>query len=63
MTGQTRTGQTRTGQTRSFPVTWDDLHRDTRALAWRLADLGPFDAIVAQHFGGNFGNQPAMSVE
>ncbi|HKK31925.1 MAG TPA: xanthine phosphoribosyltransferase [Alphaproteobacteria bacterium] len=23
----------------SFPVTWEELHRDTRALAWRLGDL------------------------
>jgi len=25
-----------------FPVSWTELHRDARALAWRLADLGPF---------------------
>src|SRR3546814_18709391 len=37
---------------RSFPVTWTELHRDTRALAWRLADLGPFEAIVAIPRGG-----------
>jgi len=36
----------------SFPVTWDDLHRDTRALAWRLAELPPFQAIVAIARGG-----------
>ncbi|MGY9057804.1 MAG: xanthine phosphoribosyltransferase [Alphaproteobacteria bacterium] len=23
----------------SFPVSWDEIHRDTRALAWRLAEL------------------------
>lgn len=38
--------------TKSFPVTWDELHRDTRALAWRLAELGPFRAIVAIARGG-----------
>ena len=37
---------------RSFPVSWDELHRDTRALAWRLADLGPFRTIVAIARGG-----------
>ena len=37
---------------RSFPVSWTELHRDTRALAWRLAELGPFDAIVAIPRGG-----------
>ena len=37
---------------KSFPVSWDDLHRDTRALAWRLADVGPFAGIVAIARGG-----------
>jgi len=36
----------------SFPVSWDDLHRDTKALAWRLAELPAFDAIVAIARGG-----------
>src|SRR5262245_66376602 len=31
---------------KSFPVSWDQFHRDARPLAWRLADKGPFDAIV-----------------
>ena len=35
-----------------FPVSWDQFHRDARALAWRLADAGPFDAIVAITRGG-----------
>mgnify|MGYP002629051283 CR=1 FL=1 len=35
-----------------FPVSWSDLHRDARALAWRLAALGPFDGIVAIARGG-----------
>ena len=35
-----------------FPVTWIDLHRDSRALAWRLAELGPFTRIVAIARGG-----------
>lgn len=37
---------------RLFPVTWDELHRDTRALAWRLADLDPFRGVVAVARGG-----------
>lgn len=35
-----------------FPVAWTDLHRDARALAWRLAALGPFRQIVAIARGG-----------
>ena len=40
------------GYTRMFPVSWTDLHRDARALAWRLADLGPFKGLVAITRGG-----------
>jgi xanthine phosphoribosyltransferase len=35
-----------------FPVSWDQFHRDSRALAWRLHDAGPFEAIVAITRGG-----------
>jgi xanthine phosphoribosyltransferase len=35
-----------------FPVSWDIFHRDARALAWRLAGAGPFEAIVAVTRGG-----------
>ena len=35
-----------------FPVSWDQFHRDSRALAWRLHEAGPFDAIVAITRGG-----------
>jgi len=37
---------------KSFPVSWDQFHRDARALAWRLAAAGPFEAIVAITRGG-----------
>jgi xanthine phosphoribosyltransferase len=37
---------------KSFPVSWDQFHRDARALAWRLAGAGPFAAIVAITRGG-----------
>ncbi|RDE10304.1 xanthine phosphoribosyltransferase [Pelagibacterium lacus] len=35
-----------------FPVSWDQFHRDSRALAWRLHSEGPFAAIVAITRGG-----------
>jgi xanthine phosphoribosyltransferase len=35
-----------------FPVSWDQFHRDARALAWRLSDAGPFSAIVCITRGG-----------
>jgi xanthine phosphoribosyltransferase len=41
---------------KAFPVSWDQFHRDARALAWRLADKGPgggpFQAIVCITRGG-----------
>lgn len=37
---------------KSFPVSWDQFHRDARALAWRLAAAGPFRAVVAVTRGG-----------
>jgi len=35
-----------------YTVTWDQLHRDARALAWRLMANGPFTGIVAISRGG-----------
>src|ERR1700739_1014088 len=35
-----------------FPVSWDQFHRDSRALAWRLSGVGPFEAIVCITRGG-----------
>lgn len=38
---------------KAFPVSWDQFHRDARALAWRLAGLGQdFKAIVCITRGG-----------
>src|SRR6195256_2034802 len=37
---------------KSFPVSWDQFHRDARALAWRLAEAGPFEALVCVTRGG-----------
>jgi xanthine phosphoribosyltransferase len=37
---------------KQFPVSWDQFHRDARALAWRLAEAGPFEAVVCITRGG-----------
>jgi hypoxanthine phosphoribosyltransferase len=37
---------------RYFTVTWDQLHRDSKALAWRLLHGGPWKGIVAITSGG-----------
>ena len=37
---------------KTFPVSWDQLHRDAKALAWRLLEKGPFTGIVAVARGG-----------
>jgi xanthine phosphoribosyltransferase len=37
---------------KAFPVSWDQFHRDARALAWRLSGQGPFEAVVAVTRGG-----------
>ena len=37
---------------KAFPVSWDQFHRDARALAWRLSGAGPFEAIVCVTRGG-----------
>lgn len=35
-----------------YTVTWDQLHRDARALAWRLLETGPYVGVVAVTRGG-----------
>ncbi|MGB7287666.1 MAG: xanthine phosphoribosyltransferase [Salaquimonas sp.] len=41
---------------KAFPVSWDQFHRDCKALAWRLAGFsdanGPWKAIVSITRGG-----------
>ena len=37
---------------KNFPVTWEELHRNAKALAWRLVEVGPFTGIVAVTRGG-----------
>src|SRR6185312_9429568 len=37
---------------KAFPVSWDQFHRDCRALTWRLNEVGPFQAVIAITRGG-----------
>jgi len=37
---------------KDFPVSWEELHRNARALAWRLLPLGPFKGVVSVARGG-----------
>ena len=37
---------------KAFPVSWDQFHRDARALAWRLSGAGPFQSVVCITRGG-----------
>jgi xanthine phosphoribosyltransferase len=37
---------------KAFPVSWDQFHRDSRALAWRLHDAARFEGIVCVTRGG-----------
>ena len=40
------------GAPRNFLVSWAELHRDAKALAWRLSTLGPWRGVVAVTRGG-----------
>jgi xanthine phosphoribosyltransferase len=37
---------------KNFPVSWEELHRHSKALAWRLLENGPWKGIVAVARGG-----------
>ncbi len=37
---------------KTYPISWDQLHRDSKALAWRLLNIGPFQGIIAITRGG-----------
>lgn len=37
---------------RDFIVSWSELHRDARALAWRLLDNNPWKGVIAITRGG-----------
>ena len=47
---QELSAQERAGK--AFPVSWDQFHRDCRALTWRLNEVGPFHAVIAITRGG-----------
>jgi len=38
--------------TKGFPVSWDQIHRDSKALAWRLSSQGPWRKVVCVTRGG-----------
>jgi xanthine phosphoribosyltransferase len=40
------------GYTKYFPVSWEELHRNGRALAWHLMEKAPFKGVVAVTRGG-----------
>ncbi len=37
---------------KTYPISWEQLHRDSKALAWRLLERAPFEGIVAVTRGG-----------
>jgi xanthine phosphoribosyltransferase len=37
---------------KTFPVSWEELHRNSKALAWRVMDRGPWQGLVAVTRGG-----------
>ena len=41
-----------TPYSKMFPVSWFELHRDAKALAWKLVTAGPWTGIIAITRGG-----------
>jgi len=37
---------------KTFPISWEQLHRDSKALAWRLVDMKAWQGIVTITRGG-----------
>jgi len=37
---------------RNFPVSWEELHRNAKALAWRLLEISAWKGIIAITRGG-----------
>ncbi len=35
-----------------FPVSWEEMHRNAKALAWRLVELGPWKGLIGVTRGG-----------
>ena len=38
--------------TKTFPISWEQLHRDAKALAWRLVGMNTWQGIVTITRGG-----------
>ena len=51
--GKENMSKNKSSYQRNFPVTWEQFHRDSRALAWRLLDTKKkWDRIIAVARGG-----------
>ena len=37
---------------KTFPISWEQLHRDSKALAWRLVDMKKWKGIITITRGG-----------
>ena len=37
---------------KTYPISWEQLHRDSKALAWRLLSMDCFNGIIAITRGG-----------
>ena len=47
-----KVSEAQTRFTKSFPVSWQELHRDAKALAWRLTEMDEIEGVVAITRGG-----------
>ena len=41
-----------TASSKNFPVSWDEMHRHSKLLAWRLLEKGPWKGIIGVARGG-----------
>ena len=37
---------------KTYPISWEQLHRDSKALAWRLVEMKAWKGIIAITRGG-----------
>lgn len=37
---------------KNFPISWDEFHRHSKLLAWRLKDKGPWKGVIGITRGG-----------
>jgi len=37
---------------KSFPVCWEEIHRNSKAFAWYLSEMKPYKSIIAVIRGG-----------